>query len=85
MSKLLNIEFNQMYNINHQGRQRLWNFAIFGGSNGYFKTETLKKLSFNYSMLTEDIDLTIRALLSGIKIAFDSTIVSYEQPPQNFK
>ncbi|MGB3507970.1 MAG: glycosyltransferase family 2 protein [Microcoleaceae cyanobacterium] len=85
MSKLLNVEFNQMYNINHKARQRLWNFAIFGGSNGYFKTETLKKLSFNHTMLTEDIDLSIRALLGGSKIAFDSTIVSYEQPPHNLK
>ncbi|NES02076.1 MAG: glycosyltransferase family 2 protein [Okeania sp. SIO2F4] len=85
MSKILNIEFNQMYNIHHQARQRLWNFAIFGGSNGYFKTEVLKKLSFNHSMLTEDIDLTIRALLSGTKIAFDSNIVSYEQPPNNLQ
>ena len=85
MGKFLNVEFNQMYNINHKARQRLWNFAIFGGSNGYFKTEVLKKLSFNHSMLTEDIDLSVRALLSGYKIAFDSTIVSYEQPPNNLK
>ena len=78
MGNFLNIEFNQIYNIHHQARKKLWNFAIFGGSNGYFKTEVLKKISFNQNMLTEDIDLTVRALLSGYKIAFDSTIVSYE-------
>ncbi|NET42361.1 glycosyltransferase [Okeania sp. SIO2B3] len=42
MSMLLNIEFNQIYNIHHQAIQRLWNLAIFGSSNGYFKTEVLK-------------------------------------------
>ncbi len=36
-------------------------------------------------MLTEDIDLSIRALLRGKKITFDSTIISYEQAPSNLK
>ncbi|NEP82762.1 MAG: glycosyltransferase family 2 protein [Okeania sp. SIO3B3] len=85
MSMLLNIEFNQIYNIHHQAIQRLWNLAIFGGSNGYFKTEVLKELSFSQNMLTEDIDLSIRALLRGKKITFDSTIISYEQAPYNIK
>ncbi|MEB3343279.1 glycosyltransferase family 2 protein [Okeania sp.] len=85
MSMLLNIEFNQIYNIHHQAIQRLWNVAIFGGSNGYFKTEVLKELSFNHKILTEDIDLSIRALLRGKKIAFDSSIISYEQAPFNIK
>lgn len=85
MRNILNIEFNQMYNVNHKARQILWDFAIFGGSNGYFKSEVLKTLSFDHRMLTEDIDLTIRALIDNKKIAFDSGIVSYEQPPQNIR
>ncbi|NET42360.1 glycosyltransferase family 2 protein [Okeania sp. SIO2B3] len=36
-------------------------------------------------MLTEDIDLSIRALLRGKKITFDSTIISYDQAPYDIK
>lgn len=85
LSRFLSVEFNQMYNINHLARPRLWNFAIFGGSNGYFKTKVLKQLAFDPTMLTEDIDLSLRALLSKLKIHFDRTIISYEKAPRNLK
>ncbi|MGE5655415.1 MAG: glycosyltransferase [Actinomycetota bacterium] len=85
LARFLSVEFNQMYNINHIARPRLWNFAIFGGSNGYFKTKILKQLAFDHKMLTEDIDLSLRALLSKMKIHFDRTIISYEKAPQNLK
>lgn len=85
LARFLSVEFNQMYNINHIARPRLWNFAIFGGSNGYFKTKVLKQLAFDPTMLTEDIDLSLRALLSKIKIHFDRTIISYEKAPKNLK
>ncbi|MDY6936687.1 MAG: glycosyltransferase [Cyanobacteriota bacterium] len=85
LAQFLSVEFNQMYNINHLARPRLWGFAIFGGSNGYFKTKVLKQLYFDSTMLTEDIDLSLRALLSHVKIYFDRTIVSYERAPQNIK
>lgn len=85
LGKFLSVEFNQMYNINHLSRPRLWDFAIFGGSNGYFKTEVLQQLGFDSTMLTEDIDLSLRALLSNLKIQFDRTIISYEQAPKNLQ
>jgi len=85
LSKFLSVEFNQMYNINHIARPRIWEFAIFGGSNGYFKTEILQKIAFDSGMLTEDIDLSIRALLSNHKIYFDRSIISYEKAPTNIK
>lgn len=85
LAMFLSVEFNQMYNINHIARPRLWNFAIFGGSNGYFKTKILKQLAFDQTMLTEDIDLSLRALLSQKKIHFDRTIISYEKAPKNLK
>lgn len=85
LGQFLSIEFNQMYNINHLARPRLWGFAIFGGSNGYFKTETLKKFGFDSNILTEDIDFSIRALLSHVKIQFDRRIISYEQAPKNIQ
>lgn len=81
LSRFLSVEMNQMYNVNHYTRQCLWGFAIFGGSNAYFKTEVLQKLAFDHRMLTEDIDLTLRAILNRIKIGFDREIISYERTP----
>ncbi|NJL55731.1 glycosyltransferase family 2 protein [bacterium] len=81
LSKFLSVELNQMYNVNHYARQCLWGFAIFGGSNAYFRTELLQKLRFNNAALTEDIDLTLRAILCGSRIRFNRKIVSYERAP----
>jgi len=43
--------------------------AYFGGGNAAWRVETLHAMGFDSSMLTEDIDISIRALASGYKMA----------------
>ena len=81
MQRLVAVEFETIYGVTHSGRARRDRFAIFGGSNGYWRTSTLRALRFASDRLTEDIDVSARALLAGARIATDRTIVSSELPP----
>ncbi len=85
LTKLISVEFEIMYGLSHGGRSNFYNFGIFGGSNGYWKTNVLKNIKMKNNMLTEDIDATIRSLQSGYKIAYDPLIISRELSPVKFK
>ena len=74
-------EFDGMYGVTHPGRARVHGFAIFGGSNGYWRADVLRAVLLDPAMLTEDIDASIRALAGGARIAADPAIVSTELAP----
>lgn len=84
LSRLIKTEFTEIYAIGHIGGMHLRNFAIFGGSNGFWKTSILRELCFDPKRLVEDVDSSFRALILGYKIVFDPKIVSFEEPPPNF-
>jgi cellulose synthase/poly-beta-1,6-N-acetylglucosamine synthase-like glycosyltransferase len=81
VARMVAVEFETIYAISHPGRARLHGFGIFGGSNGYWKTEALRAIGMQEQMLTEDIDASIRALLAGYRIASDPHLHSYELAP----
>ena len=35
-------EFEEVYQVVHEGRARFWGMGLFGGSNGYWDSATLK-------------------------------------------
>ncbi|HMA35222.1 MAG TPA: response regulator [Chloroflexia bacterium] len=78
MARLVAVEFEAIYAVSHPGRARLHTFAIFGGSNGYWQTALLRQIRMRGSMLTEDIDSSMRALEAGHRIASDPYLVSRE-------
>jgi len=59
--------------------------AYFGGGNAAWRVETLKALGFDHAMLTEDIDITIRALASGKQMQFAPFLQVGEMCPATFK
>ncbi|MBC9724173.1 glycosyltransferase [Streptomyces sp. TRM68367] len=78
-------EFEAIYAVSHPGRTRLYGFGIFGGSNGFWRTDLLARTRMHGSMLTEDIDSTLRALAEGARIATDRTLISRELAPTRLK
>ncbi|WP_405582130.1 glycosyltransferase [Streptomyces sp. NBC_01092] len=78
-------EFEAIYAVSHPGRTRLYGFGIFGGSNGFWRTDMLARIRMHGSMLTEDIDSTLRALREGARIATDRTLISRELAPTRLK
>jgi cellulose synthase/poly-beta-1,6-N-acetylglucosamine synthase-like glycosyltransferase len=84
LAQVIAIEFETIYGVSHAAKSFLADTTIFGGSNGYWRTSVLKKIRFNPLMLTEDIDASIRTLLSGYHIIHDRSIITTELAPADF-
>jgi cellulose synthase/poly-beta-1,6-N-acetylglucosamine synthase-like glycosyltransferase len=85
LTQTIAIEFEMIYGIVHSAKSFLTDSSIFGGSNGYWRTEVLKQIRFNAAMLTEDIDASMRTLLQGYRILHDRSIISTELAPVDLK
>ncbi|WP_017300924.1 glycosyltransferase [Nodosilinea nodulosa] len=85
LTQTVAIEFEQLYGISHAAKSFLTDSSIFGGSNGYWRTEVLKRIRFNPNRLTEDIDASLRSLLNGYRILHDRSIVTSELAPASLK
>jgi cellulose synthase/poly-beta-1,6-N-acetylglucosamine synthase-like glycosyltransferase len=75
------VEFEGIYAVAHPGRAALHRFGIFGGSNGFWRAEVLDGLRMRPDMLTEDIDISIRAVFAGYRIVVDPKLISEELAP----
>lgn len=85
LTQIVAIEFESIYGVSHPAKTLLVDTAIFGGSNGYWNTSVLKRIRFNPTMLTEDIDASLRTLVQGYRIVHDPSIISTEFAPTQFK
>lgn len=85
VSRIVAVEFEQIYAVSHPGRARLHGFGIFGGSNGYWRTSLLRDTRMHGFMLTEDIDSSLRVIAAGGKIVSDPYLVSRELAPTTLK
>jgi len=81
LTRAIAVEFEGIYAVSHPGRSVLHGYGIFGGSNGYWKTDILRGIGMNSDMLTEDIDASVRSLLAGHTIANDPRLISRELAP----
>ena len=82
---MIGVEFDKIYAVSHPGRAAMWDFGLFTGSNGYWRASLLRDLKMDKSMLTEDIDSSLRALSRCSKIVHDPNVVSYELAPTRVK
>ncbi len=85
LTRMIGVEFECMYGVSHPARSLLVDTAIFGGSNGYWRADALRRTRFDARFMTEDIDASSRALLGGYRIICDRSIVSTELAPTEFR
>jgi cellulose synthase/poly-beta-1,6-N-acetylglucosamine synthase-like glycosyltransferase len=78
LTKVVALEFEQMYGVSHQGRSMLVDTAIFGGTNGWWRTRVLQQIGMDPRMLTEDIESAVRAILAGHRLIHDRSVISTE-------
>jgi cellulose synthase/poly-beta-1,6-N-acetylglucosamine synthase-like glycosyltransferase/DNA-binding response OmpR family regulator len=78
LARMVAVEFESIYAVSHPGRYLRDQFGIFGGSNGYWRTDALHLTRMRGSMLTEDIDASMRLLGAGGTIASDPQLISRE-------
>ena len=81
VTRVVAVEFESIYGVSHPGRSRLHGFAVFGGSNGYWRTDVLRRTRMQASRLTEDIDASVRLVGGGGRIDYDPRLMSYELAP----
>jgi cellulose synthase/poly-beta-1,6-N-acetylglucosamine synthase-like glycosyltransferase len=85
VSRTVAVEFESIYALSHPGRAQLHGFGIFGGSNGYWRADLLRAVRLRGTMLTEDIDSSLRVTLRGQRIASDPGLISRELAPTTLK
>ncbi|MGH3770124.1 MAG: glycosyltransferase family 2 protein [Pseudonocardiaceae bacterium] len=85
LSRMVAVEFEHIYAVAHPGRAALHGFGIFGGSNGYWNAALLRSVRMRASMLTEDIDSSMRVILQGHHIASDPGLLSRELAPTRLR
>ncbi|MGL5865759.1 MAG: glycosyltransferase [Dermatophilaceae bacterium] len=85
LTKLVAVEFEQIYAVAHPGRAALHGFGIFGGSNGYWRRSALEWTRLRGSFLTEDIEASMRVLAAGGRIVNDPGLVSRELAPETLR
>ncbi len=85
LARMVAVEFESIYAVAHPGRAKLHRFGVFGGSNGYWRTELLHETRMRGSMLTEDIDSSMRTVERGLKIRSDRDVVSRELGTTTFQ
>lgn len=73
------------YNVGHRGRTSLFGIGVFGGSNGCWRRDLLERIGMDHTMLTEDIDSSLRATRLGAKIGYSSYLNSSEEAPATEK
>ena len=76
VARTVAVEFEAIYAVSHPGRAQLHGFGIFGGSNGFWRTEALRRTRMRGFMLTEDIDSSLRVVKAGGRIANDPALIS---------
>jgi cellulose synthase/poly-beta-1,6-N-acetylglucosamine synthase-like glycosyltransferase len=81
INSMISVEFDKMYAVSHPGRSIMWGFGLFTGSNAYWRTSLLRDIKMDDTMLTEDIDASLRSLSQGAKIVHDLNVISYELSP----
>ncbi|UZJ55559.1 hypothetical protein CBS101457_004879 [Exobasidium rhododendri] len=82
ITRLIGAEFDMIYGVAHSGRAEVQGYGFFGGSNGHWNASLLKSLGMQGHMLTEDIDSSMRAIISGARIEYDLRVLSYEMAPE---
>jgi CheY-like chemotaxis protein/cellulose synthase/poly-beta-1,6-N-acetylglucosamine synthase-like glycosyltransferase len=85
LCRMVAVEFEAIYAVSHPGRTQMYGFGIFGGSNGYWKTDLLRQTRMHGFMLTEDIDSSMRITADGRRIATDPNLISRELAPATIK
>ncbi|SOV04797.1 related to glycosyl transferase, group 2 family protein [Ustilago sp. UG-2017a] len=66
----------------HSGRAEIQDYGFFGGSNGPWNASILRTLGMQKHMLTEDIDSSMRAIISGARFEYSLKVLSYELAPE---
>jgi len=80
LSRLITIDYLAGYLVNEFGRQSVFGLPAYGGANCAIRIEALRALGgWNERSVTEDTDVTMRLMLSGLRVRYEPTAVDDEE------
>jgi len=80
VSKIVTLERIGGYRVDQQARDELVLVPQYGGTVGGFRREALEKIGgWDFSMLAEDTDLTIKLVLRGYQVRYVNEAEAYEE------
>jgi len=85
IARAVDAEFFVTHFVYFPAMELLGGTGYFGGSNALWRTAVLRDYKFDHAMLTEDVDLSARALLAGDRIGFCPRARSGELAPSGWK
>ena len=60
VARLIAVEFEAIYAVAHPGRARLHDFGVFGGSNGYWQADLLRRLIALFQSVAPEMSTVIK-------------------------
>jgi cellulose synthase/poly-beta-1,6-N-acetylglucosamine synthase-like glycosyltransferase len=86
LAGLLELERGAGYQIGQQARYGMGLIPQFGGTVGGVRASVLRAVGgWNINSLTEDTDLTFRAVLRGWRVAYVNRAECYEEVPESWQ
>jgi cellulose synthase/poly-beta-1,6-N-acetylglucosamine synthase-like glycosyltransferase len=86
LARTIAIDYYCGYLVNEYGRQSLYNLPAYGGANCAVRASSLRALGgWNEHTVTEDTDLTMRLVLSGLRVRYDVTAIDTEEGVPTFR
>lgn len=80
LSGVIAIDYVSGYLVNEYGRQAVFELPAYGGANCAVRRSVIDALGgWNPRSVTEDTDLTLRAVLAGGKVRYDPTALDTEE------
>ncbi|GAA2029597.1 hypothetical protein GCM10009839_31480 [Catenulispora yoronensis] len=80
LTRLITVDYLAGYLVNEFGRQSVFGLPAYGGANCAIRLSALRDLGgWNVHSVTEDTDVTLRLLLSGLRVRYEPAAVDDEE------
>jgi 1,2-diacylglycerol 3-beta-glucosyltransferase len=80
LARLITIDYLAGYLVNEFGRQSVFGLPAYGGANCAIRLESLRALGgWNEKSVTEDTDVTMRLMLSGVRVRYEPAAIDDEE------
>ncbi len=85
LARITYVEYVVKYLIAQFSRSQAIGLTYFCGSNGTWRKEPIEALQFSSASLVEDVEVSLRASISGYSGVFSPTLLTTELAPNKFE
>jgi cellulose synthase/poly-beta-1,6-N-acetylglucosamine synthase-like glycosyltransferase len=79
------VEMVLKFQVSYAARHTGFGMTYFCGKNGYWRTSAVRRAYSSEVAQTEDVDMSLRALLGGARLMFDPLLMLHEDAPPTFR